>query len=146
MIIRKAQHTDLDAIKAIADAHKTELGFIRRPTLEKSIQINEILVAIDENNQAIVGFVHYHHRKDKQVTLYNIVVVSNFRLSGIATQLISELVNEAKFCQSEYILLKCPEELTANQFYERYGFSAMPQEKGKHRPLNIWKLDLYNTQ
>jgi len=146
MIIRKAQHTDLDAIKAIADAHKTELGFIRRPTLEKSIQINEILVAIDENNQAIVGFVHYHHRKDKQVTLYNIVVISSFRLSGIATQLISALVNEAKFRQSEYILLKCPEELTANQFYECYGFWAMPQEKGKHRALNIWRFDINHAE
>lgn len=142
MHIRKAQPLDLDAIKTIADKHKTELGFIRRPTLEKSILLDEIFVAIDEESQAIIGFVHYHHRRDKQVTLYNIAVIQAFRSSGVATQLISALVEEAKARQLDYILLKCPEELEANKFYARYGFSAMPQEKGKHRALNIWRLDL----
>lgn len=145
MHIRKAQLLDLDAIKMIADKHKTELGFIRRPTLEKSILLDEIFVAIDAESQTIVGFVHYHYRQDKQVTLYNLAVIQAFRSSGVATQLISALVEEAKAHQLDYILLKCPEELSANQFYERYGFLAMSQEKGKNRPLNIWKFDLNHS-
>jgi|SRR5690554_5481982 N-acetylglutamate synthase-like GNAT family acetyltransferase len=142
VLIRKAQKTDIDSIKEIADAHKNELGFVRRPTIEKSINANEIFVAVQITNQSIVGFVHYHHRKDGQTTLYNIVVITSFRLSGIATKLVSALENEARSQQSTRIVLKCPVELRANEFYGQYGFSLATRENGKHRPLNIWRLNL----
>lgn len=140
--VRKAHQGDLDYVKTIADAHKNELGFLRRAAIEKSIDENEIFVAIDTLSEGIVGFVHYHHRKDGQTTLYNVAVDPSFRLLKIATQLMSALIDEARSRQSTRILLKCPEELPSNNFYKHYGFYLATQEDGKHRALNIWHLTL----
>lgn len=140
--IRKAEEVDIDGIKAIADAHKNEIGFVRRPTLEKSIESSELLVAVELIEQSIVGFVHYHHRKDGQTTLYNIAVIGPYRGQGIGTRLISELQHEARSSQSLHIMLKCPTDLAANGFYEKAGFTLVSTENGKHRPLNIWQREL----
>ncbi len=128
----------LDSIKSIADGHKPELGFVRRPTLAKAITDGEVLIA--ELSGALAGFAHYHHRRDAQTTLYNIVVAERFRHRGIGAALMAEVHSEARALGKEYVLLKCPAELDANGFYCRLGFSLAYMEKGKHRPLNVWTL------
>lgn len=138
--IRKATLGDLDSIKAIADRHKVELGFVRRPTLALALAGNEVLVA--EVDGEVVGFVHYHHRRDQQTTLYNIVVTRDYRQRGIGAALLATLCGEARTHHKDHIILKCPSELDANGFYADLGYSLLRTERGKHRPLNIWALAL----
>ena len=134
--IRKATLTDLDAIKNLADTHKHELGFVLRPALAKSIERDEVFVA--QNSKDVIGFVEYHHRRDDQTTLYHIAVQSGHRRQGIGRQLVDALVRDAGERNKQYIQLKCPLDLEANEFYEGLGFICVDIQPNKHRELAIW--------
>jgi len=140
LVIRKATLADLDGIKAISDAHRRELGFVLRPALVESIEREEVLVA--ENHQGLIGFVEYHHRQDDQTTLYHVVVALGHRRQGIGRRLIERLADEARAAGKEFIALKCPSTLSANEFYARTGWSLIGSVPGKSRPLNLWRLEL----
>ena len=140
IIIRLAITTDIDDIKQLADAHRHELGFLRRPALLEAIQRKELLVA--QNGVGIVGFVEYRHRRDQQTTLYNIVVHPAHRKQGTGRQLVSELEKESLQKEKTIVLLRCPEDLSANTFYERLGYKKASVEAGKSRRLNIWQKTL----
>ncbi len=137
IIVIKATPLDIDGIKQIADAHRNELGFVRRPSLLEAINRSEVLVA--KKNGNVLGFVEYRHRKDQQTTLYNIAVIPEYRGLGIGRKLVQPLVEEAKKRNKDYILLKCPEDLAANKFYEALDFKLHTIEPGKHRQLKIWR-------
>lgn len=141
VILRKATAQDLSDIKALADLHRRELGFVIRGALESSITSAEIIVATDEDSR-LLGFVHYRHRRDQQTTLYNIVVDEEHQRLGLGTKLIDALRSETEKRRQKHILLKCPQKLPANEFYRGYGFVLSDNERGKVKPLNIWKLDL----
>jgi ribosomal protein S18 acetylase RimI-like enzyme len=139
-IIRKAVRSDLDEIKTLADAHKRELGFTLRPTLAESIARGEVFVAADDAD--LIGFVDYRHRKDEQTTLYHLVVSPEWRQRGVGRGLIEALQTEATERGKDYILLKCPEDLPANAFYQKLGFELTTSENGRSRKLNVWRLTL----
>ena len=138
--VRKATSADLDAVKALADAHRNELGFVLRPALAKSIALGEVLIA--ENSASLIGFVEYHHRRDEQTTLYHIAVTPRHRRQGVGRALIDALRNEALTLEKRIVRLKCPVDLPAQGFYVRLGFSAFGQEMGKGRPLVVWTFPL----
>jgi N-acetylglutamate synthase-like GNAT family acetyltransferase len=139
--IRQATAGDIDEIKKLFDQHKTELGFVVKSALLNSIRRSELIVALAPNGE-LVGIVHYRHRKDGQTTLYSIVVVLPFRRQSIATSLVGALRQEALVRGQRFILLKCPTELAANEFYRSMAFHLVATENGKHRRLHIWQLDL----
>jgi N-acetylglutamate synthase-like GNAT family acetyltransferase len=138
--VRKATQDDLDKIKALADAHRQELGFVRRPALLEAIIRKEIIVA--QNSEHLAGLVHYRHRQDTQTTLYDIVVAPNYRRLGIGKALIETLIAEARTLGKQMIVLKCPEELPANNFYAHLDFERLREEPGKHRKLIVWQFSL----
>jgi len=141
LMVRKAKLADLDEIKLLVDQHKLELGFVVRAALMRSINSSEVMVAISENEK-IVGFVHYRHRKDGQTTLYNILVRHDFQGHGVGERLVAELAKEAVVRSQKMILLKCPVELKANDFYRKLGFTLEGTLDGKKRPLNVWRIDI----
>ena len=138
--IRKARSTDIDAIKKIADAHRRELGFVRRPSLVKSIEQQEVFVA--QNGNGLVGFMEFHHRRDLQTTLYNVVVNVDHRRKNVGRLLMQHLEEDAVNQKKGVILLKCPEELPANAFYARLNYTLTRTDSGKSRQLNIWTKNL----
>lgn len=140
--IRKAVSSDIGNLKTLADAHKNELGFVLRPALTKSVDNRAVLVAVSADDHILVGFVDYHHRKDAQTTLYHIVVSSDQRGNGIGRALVDSLRIEALTLGKHCVILKCPEELMANDFYLNIGFELVATENGKARRLNVWRLDL----
>lgn len=138
--VRSGEAEDIEGIKWLADTHKHELGFLRRPALLEAIQRKELLVA--QNGTNLIGFVEYRHRRDLQTTLYNIVVHPNYRNQGMGRSLVAALERDALQKGKTLIVLKCPEDLSANFFYERIGFSKVNVEPGKSRRLNIWQKNL----
>ena len=66
-MVRQASVEDIDMIKQLADAHKHELGFLRRPALLEAIDRQELLII--HNEACIIGFVEYRHRRDHHTTL-----------------------------------------------------------------------------
>jgi len=138
LLIRKATLADLGVIKGLADAHKNELGFVLRPALANSIERDEIFVA--ENSRGVIGFVEYHHRQDKQTTLYHIAVNPEHRRKGVGQQLVEALICDASEHGKGFIQLKCPVDLEANKFYRQAGFLRSCVQPGKNRGLVVWRL------
>src|SRR5262245_57005180 len=104
----------IDPIKFIADIHRLELGFHSRQTFIDSLNKGEILVARYESD--IVGFVRYHHRRDKQTTLYEIAVLPGLQGKGVGGLLVGALIEECQLVGSRQIRLSCPVELSSNDF------------------------------
>ena len=138
--VRQALLTDLDTIKRIADSRKNELGFVLRPTLAESIARGELLVA--EADGQVVGFVDFHLRRDKQITLYHIATVVDRQRVGIGNRLITMLSAVGRDLEATRVLLKCPADLEANHFYSALGFALQETQNGRKRALNIWTLEL----
>lgn len=134
--------SDIENLKALADAHKSELGFVLRSALTRSVDNRSVIVAISANDGVLAGFVDYHHRKDSQTTVYHVVVASDWRRIGIGHELVKALRNEALTLGKHCIVLKCPVDLAANAFYQSIGFQVAATENGKTRPLNVWQLDV----
>lgn len=142
--IEQARMGDLGNIKKLCDAHRTELGFVMRPSLETAIKSKTVLIARDTSSagKSCVGFVDYHHRRDKQTTLYHLAVVEGARMSGVGHALVLALCDEARKHGKTLIRLKCPEPLPANLFYAKIGFVKVRTEPGKSRPLCVWEMSI----
>lgn len=138
LTVRLASPSDLPHVKRLADAHRHELGFVLLPSLREQIERGQLLVALDEDE--LVGFVDYHRRRDGQITLYHIVVAPKSRRQGAGRALLATLEGVAHAANCRQILLKCPVDLPANEFYRHYGFHLEDTLNGRKRPLNVWLL------
>jgi len=145
ILIRKAEGTDLEAIKQLADDNTTTLGFVLRPSLVTGIEMGWLIVSEDSHKE-VVGFVHYRHRRDSQTTLYEICVNQNHRRNGIGTALVLALTTESSAHGKTHVRLKAPVDIAANSFYRAVGFTLIGTELGRRRSLNIWNYDLASTE
>jgi len=121
-----ARVEDIDAIKAIADANRKDLGFVLWSALLAGIERNEVHVA---DGGSILGFVHWHLRRDGWVTIYEIATAMPGK--GIGTMLLHSVPKPLQ--------LKCPEGAMANGFYRRMGGNLVATVDGRKRRLNIWQ-------
>lgn len=97
-------------------------------TLYESAQRGE-LILIDG------GFCHWHLRRDKQITIREII--STRPGAG------SEMLERLKLQPAQSIFAKCPIDLPANEWYKRRGFkleTTSTTRTGKE--LNHWRLNL----
>lgn len=139
--IRYATSDDTPSIKKIADGNKTALGFLPRPKINEAIQQRRIFVLCTD--QELAGFVIFRHRRtDTQTTLSDICVDETWRGHEGGRLLVEALTEDCVKLRRSFIRLKCPVNLPANHFYEKVGFRRVGIENGKHRPLNIWQLDI----
>lgn len=141
LLISQAEAEHIKGAKALADANRSIFAFITRQAFEDAHAQKGLLVARIEAQ--VVGFVRYYHRKtDQQTTLYDICVAEDWRSQGVGEQLLAALIADCIEQAREFILLKCPAQLAANQFYARKGFTLISTQPGKHHELNVWRLGL----
>lgn len=134
-----ATESELDLIKSLADAHRHELGFIVKKTIEEAIKLREIIYLPQ-------GFLHFHHRQDKVSTLYHLCVDKSCREQGIGRKLVSTWEAYSLECGIKKLRLKCPVDLTANGFYHHLGFTRVAVEAGKKRSLVVWEKKLFKSE
>lgn len=133
-----ATEKDLPFVKALADAHRHEIGFVNRATVAEAIAHKEILCTAD-------GFLHFHHRRDKISTLYHLCVSPSYRRKGVGIKLIRAWEEYSRKCGMETLRLKCPLDLEANGFYYRIGFCRKSIEPGVKRSLVVWQKKLLSV-
>ncbi len=81
------------------------------------------------------GFCHWHLRRDKQLTIREII--STKQGAG------SEMLDQLKQQPANSIYAKCPIDLDANEWYERRGFICEGIETTHSgRKLKLWRLAL----
>ena len=98
--------------------------------LEESCETKTLYTVLYKNE--IVGFCNFNIRnKDKVCVIYEICIDEKCRGLGLAKKTIELLPKP--------IQLKCPIDNKSNKFYEGIGFTKIDIEKGKKRPLNVWR-------
>jgi ribosomal protein S18 acetylase RimI-like enzyme len=140
VMVRFATADDVPAVKAIADRHRHELGFVPAAALVEAARERRLLVAVLDGK--VIGFVHFRCCRDGHATIYEIAVLPEHRRRGVGRALVEAVSQEA--IQHGYIVLqlKCPIDLPANEFYRRAGFTEAGIEEGRRRPLRIWRRRL----
>lgn len=126
--IRYAAAPDIDGVKRIANQYKSELGFVMTAALKERMKKYEVYVAV--MGQQIVGFVHWHQRRDGWRTIYEIAVDRQWRGKGIGKALLQAIPAPLR--------LKCTQDNPANDFYKSQGMTLERTEPGRKRPLNVW--------
>ena len=136
--IRYANIDDCPIIQSICNEAKGVFGFIMLPSLQKGCHRKELIVAtmIDK----ILGFAHFHDRRDGVRTIYEMSVRKEVQKQGIGRFLLNYLFDTLPNSATG-IRLKCPVDIPANAFYQRLGFSNCGVEKGRRRQLRIWGLE-----
>jgi len=119
--------------KRISLKFSAELGFVNRAALEESEAKNALEVIEG------VGFAHFHHRRDRQTTIYSLAVLSEHQKQGWGRLLFYRVLCSAVDNGCDRIVAKCPEDLPSNTFYQRLGFTLTRIEDGKKRKLNCWE-------
>jgi ribosomal protein S18 acetylase RimI-like enzyme len=140
VMVRFAAVDDVPAVKAIADRHRHELGFVPAAALVEAAQERRLLVAVLDGK--VVGFVHFRCCRDGHATIYEIAVLPEHRQRGIGRALVEAVSQEAIQRGCVVLQLKCLIDLSANEFYRRAGFTEAGIEEGKRRPLRIWQKRL----
>jgi GNAT superfamily N-acetyltransferase len=138
-----ARQFHVEDVKYLADANRHIFGFITRRAFYDAFQSGTLIVALQ--NEKVVGFLRYHHRKrDLQTTLYDICVAESERGKNLGKGMLQMLIDCCHKSHRALILLKCPAHLDANTFYEKNGFRHIDTIAGKRQKLNVWQLDLNN--
>lgn len=82
------------------------------------------------------GFVHYHLRRDGQLTIREIIS----QRPGAGTEMLKRLKTIAG---ATSILAKCPVDLESNHWYAKRGFALESIEYAKSgRQINVWRMVL----
>jgi hypothetical protein len=80
------------------------------------------------------GYCRHHLRRDKQLTIYEIISLR----PGAGSEMLAKL---KAVPDATSILAKCPVDLDANTWYERRGFELeTTQTTRSGRKLNVWRL------
>lgn len=122
MLIRRSENSA--SAKKIADQFRKELGFVMRPVLEAAVSRGELVEAVVDDQ--VVGFCHYHLRKDGWTTIYEIAST----YPGAGRALLTSLPRPLQ--------LKCPVGLASNGFYQHMGGTLKAVVAGRKRDLNLW--------
>jgi len=98
-------------------------------TLYESAQRGELLL-VDG------GMCHWHLRRDKQLTIREIIATRR----GAGSEMLATLRQTPG---ADSIFAKCPAGLAANNWYERRGFVREGTETTRTgRELKLWRLEL----
>lgn len=133
-MIRLATEHDIKKIGKIARQHRAELGFVMNVALMEAIKTNSLNVF--EKDGIVVGFVHYHPRRDGWKTIHEIAVERTAIREGLGQQLFDSVPKPIR-------LKTTVENVGANKFYLRNGMKLVRIEAGKKRELNVYELEAH---
>jgi len=111
--------------------HRDELGFVNRAQCREGD-----LVTIEQDGEIVGCLLGNHCVRKPQSTVYELAVDVDYRRMGIATELVERFAAESPH---DKLVAKCPEELSANEFYSASGWDKIDREEGKNRALNVWE-------
>lgn len=120
--------------------HPEELGFVMKPQVKDAHEdggLYTIVKEVDGEEEVVAAAIVTHCETKPQSTLNDIVVSEDYRRQGHAETLIERALNDSPH---EYLQAKCPEDLSANDFYDSTGWEKVDVESGKERALNVWRL------
>ncbi len=113
----------------VAEVNGTVIGHVNSAATNK----DDIT---DEEFKAMIG----HEKHGKNIVIFSLAVLPEFRGRGIAGKLMITFIEEAKKLDKKKILLLCKSELIA--YYEKYGFIYGAESASKHGGFNWHEMFL----
>lgn len=129
VIYRLGNEDDLRPIKKITNQLRDTLPFVMNVALKEAISKDELYVA--EMDGIVVGFIHFHKRKDGINTIHEIGVSKDYQSKGIGGKLFDLVPIPRRLKTTE-------DNKIANMFYGKKGMEMIGKEQGKKRILNTW--------
>lgn len=129
-MIRLALESDFDVIKKIANQNRDFIGFVMKVALKEAISKRSLYVY--EDNSTVIGFVHYHPRKDGWHTIHEIAVAKESQKQGVGKKLFDIVPMPIR-------LKTTVDNKNAIIFYEKKGMSLVNIEDGKKRKLCVFE-------
>lgn len=102
---------------------------------------NELWEAAQRGSLILVdgGMCRYRVRKDKIITIYEIIVLPGKQRKGIGTRILDQLIA----LNPVAIQAKCPDYLRAAcRWYKARGFKRVAVEDGKRGEIYTFRLDV----
>ena len=127
-MIRLASEQDLKDIKRIANQNREFIGFVMKVALMEAIQKKSLFVF--EDVSGVVGFVHYHPRKDGWHTIHELAVSKQLQAKGVGQQLFNTVPLPIRLKTTE-------DNVNALKFYAKNGMNIVGVENGKKRKLTV---------
>lgn len=127
-MIRLATDHDLTDIKRIANQNREFIGFVMKIALIEAIKKRSLLVF--EDLSGVIGFVHYHPRKDGWHTIHEIAVSKQLQSKGVGQQLFDSVPLPIRLKTTE-------DNIKALGFYVKNGMKIVGIENGKKRKLTV---------
>lgn len=127
-MIRLATDHDLTDIKRIANQNREFIGFVMKIALIEAIKKRSLLVF--EDLSGVIGFVHYHPRKDGWHTIHEIAVSKQLQSKGVGQQLFDSVPLPIRLKTTE-------DNIKALGFYVKNGMKIVVIENGKKRKLTV---------
>lgn len=127
-MIRLASEQDLTDIKRIANQNREFIGFVMKVALIEAIQKKSLFVF--EDISGVVGFVHYHPRKDGWNTIHELAVSKPLQSQGVGQKLFDSVPLPIRLKTTE-------DNVKALKFYAKNGMHIVGIENGKKRKLTI---------
>jgi len=128
----------------LADAHRHELGFLRKAVYPESAERRRLWVAVHASSGEIAGFLHFGGTYP-QLKVKQIFTSESARRQGVAQRLLSELVRYGEKHSMLGITARVGADLPANQFWARNGFVLHHTETGGRttkREINVYLREL----
>lgn len=131
LVIRLATVDDLKTIKKIANQNREFIGFVMNVALAESIK-NKSLNVVEIDNM-VIGFVHFHARKDSWHTLHELAIFKEYQHSGLGQLLFDTVPHPIRLKTTQ-------DNESAINFYQKNGMAHVRTEQGKKRELMVFEL------
>ena len=130
-------------IVELGDDNNKTLGFLPEEVFRKYAKEKQLIGAIDEQSNSIIGYLLYRVAFG-QVTIIHLCVDKSKRNKNIAKKLVDYLKNNTK--QYIGIRLSCRNDYGIDDFWQKLNFIPIDEKagRGKERlPLTIWVYKHY---
>lgn len=135
----------IDEIITLGDSQKKTLGFLPELAFCDYADKGNILVAVAESGKA-VGYVLFAYKRNLVCRLTHVCVHPDHRKEGVAAALVSKL--EEQTAQMRCITLKCRRDYGIDLFWQKNGFTAIGETKGRGKEQNTltkWEYSMQPT-
>lgn len=129
-MIRLAVVDDLVIIKKIANQNRDFIGFVMKVALIEAISKKSLFVF--DSVDGVLGFIHYHPRKDGWNTVHELAVMREHQGKGIGQALFDIVPLPMR-------LKTTVDNATAIAFYAKNNMLHVRNEQGKKRSLVVFE-------
>ena len=141
---KEREYSDLtEDVYVVFNEFTEQLGFISKVQVEQAEEADQLYWKESEDGEIVAAAIIRHCVNKPQTTLQDIAVLEEHRGKGLAQSIIDEAAEDSRHPK---MLAKCPVDLPSNDWYDSRGWEHAGVQDGKNRDLNIWELELIETE